>query len=229
MPRRLITLITHLIEPMTEYIDISLALSEQLPVWPSAERFRVYPDLRISDGSNANTSSVKFNLHTGTHVDAPWHFVPGGTTVDQLSLDDLIGPAQVRYLPEVRKITPEVLQALDLPCKTRRLLLRTDNSEQWADRTVEFNPDFVALTPEAAEWIVAFGIRLIGVDYLSVQCFHDSDDRTHQILLQKRIVIVEGLNLNDVQPGEYDLTCLPILIQGAEAAPARVLLRKRDE
>jgi arylformamidase len=211
---------------LAEYIDISLVLSERLPVWPTSERFQMYADGRISKGGNNNTSSVKFNLHTGTHVDAPWHFLDDGVTVDRLALADLIGVARIAHVPGARRITPGVLDGLNLPTDTRRLLLRTDNSLLWANHIEEFSTNFVALTPEAAEWVVARDIRLIGVDYLSVQCFHDPDDRTHQVLLKNRVVVVEGLNLCDVEPGEYNLICLPIRIHGAEAAPARVLLGK---
>jgi arylformamidase len=211
-----------------EYLDITLPFSDRLPVWPTVERFRLSPDLRIADGKNANSSSVKFNLHTGTHIDAPWHFLADGGTIDELVLADLLGPVVVAAIHKKRRITAQDLQSLALPEDMVRLLLKTDNSQFWADSYDTFQPDFTALTPDAAEWIVERGIRLIGVDYLSVQCFHDPDDSTHQILLKEKIVIVEGVDLHLVDPGHYDLICLPMLIAKAEAAPARVLLRKID-
>lgn len=211
---------------MPEYLDITLPLSDRLPVWPTAEPFLLSPDLRIADGGNANTSSAKFNLHSGTHIDAPWHFLADGGTIDELALSDLLGPGVVAAIHHKRHITARDLQLLNLPGNTQRLLIKTDNSQLWADGCDTFQPDFSALTPDAAKWVVEQGIRLIGVDYLSVQCFHDPDDSTHQILLEDKIVIVEGLDLHRVNPGHYDLICLPMLITKAEAAPARVLLRK---
>lgn len=211
---------------MPEYLDITLPLSDRLPVWPTVKPFRLSPDLRIADGGNENSSSVRFNLHTGTHIDAPWHFLADGGTIDDLALSDLIGPVVVAAIHRKRHITARDLQSLDLAKDTVRLLLKTDNSQLWADGYDTFEPNFTALTPDAAEWLVERGIRLIGVDYLSVQCFNDPDDSTHQILLEDKIVIVEGLDLHRVDPGRYDLICLPMLIEKAEAAPARVLLRK---
>jgi arylformamidase len=211
---------------MPEYLDITLPLSDRLPVWPTAEPFLLSPDLRIADGGNVNKSSARFDLHTGTHIDAPWHFLADGGTIDELALSDLLGPVVVAAVHHKRHITALDLQSLNLPENTVRLLLKTDNSQLWADGYDKFQPDFTALTPDAAEWVVERKIRLIGVDYLSVQCFHDPDDSTHQILLEEKIVIVEGVDLHRVDPGHYDLICLPMLIANAEAAPARVLLRK---
>jgi arylformamidase len=160
----------------------------------------------------------------GTHVDAPRHFLETGSTVEQLPLEVMVGPSFVAYLPEVEGITAGVLADLNLPFGTKRLLLRTRNSELWAAETTEFRKDYVALTDEAAQWLVAQGISLIGVDYLSVQRYGDGP-LTHQILLNAGIVILEGLNLADVEPGPYELICLPLKLVDAEGAPARVVLR----
>ncbi len=176
------------------------------------------------NGDKCNDSDLSCNLHTGTHVDAPLHFLADGADVTALALDTLIGPAVVAALPEVDVITADDLERLALPPHTRRLLLRTRNSESWSRGDREFHRDFVALTADAAHWVVARGIQLIGVDYLSVQRFHDGPE-THITLLQAGVVILEGLNLSQVVPGDYELICLPLKLAGAEGAPARTVLR----
>jgi arylformamidase len=160
-------------------------------------------------------------------VDAPLHFISGGDTVEAMSLDALIGPAVLAYLPQVAAVTAADLEALGLPANVERLLLRTPNSELWSTAGQDFQPNFVALTIDAAEWLVQRHIRLIGVDYLSVQRFGDGP-QVHQILLEAGAVIVEGLNLAGVQPGVYELMCLPLKLAGAEGAPARAVLRKAN-
>ena len=167
-------------------------------------------------------------MHTGTHVDAPWHFLENGSTVEQLPIDVLIGQAIVAYLPGVSAVTASDLADLVLPPSKKRLLLRTSNSELWAKGVPEFRKDYVALTADAARWVVDQGVRLIGVDYLSVQRYDDSSI-THQILLGANVIILEGLNLTDVQPGPYELVCLPLKLVGSDGAPARaVLVKGRD-
>jgi arylformamidase len=146
-----------------------------------------------------------------------------GVTVDELALDRLIGPAFVVDLPSVAAVTARDLNCLALPPETERLLIRTRNSALWAACVAEFDPDFVALTAGAAQWIVDRGIRLIGVDYLSVQRFGDPP-LTHEILLRAGVLIIEGLDLSAVQPGTHHLICLPLRILGAEGAPARAVL-----
>ena len=209
---------------MDEIIDISLPLRPSLPIWPDSVGFRLTPTMRLEADEEYNVSRLDCDLHVGTHVDAPWHCVENGTTVDRLPLDILIGPAVVACLPEVGAVTASGLAGLALPPDTERLLLRTRNSELWAAEVTEFREDYVALTVDAARWVVDQGIRLVGVDYLSVQRYDDSP-LTHQILLNADVIILEGLNLADVQPGAYELVCLPMLLVGAEGAPARAVLR----
>ncbi|UCF42343.1 MAG: cyclase family protein, partial [Planctomycetota bacterium] len=159
-----------------------------------------------------------------THVDAPRHFIESGSTVEQLPLKVMLGEAFVAYLPEATEITAGVLGGLNLPDGTERLLLRTRNSELWAEETTEFMKDYAALTDDGAQWVVERGIRLVGVDYLSVQCYGDGP-LTHQILLEAGVVILESLNLADVKAGWYELICLPLKLVDAEGAPARAVLR----
>jgi arylformamidase len=163
-------------------------------------------------------------VHSGTHVDAPAHFIENGASVEQLPLEALMGPVTVVELLEAEIITPELLEAQELAPETRRLLVKTKNSALWADPGHAFNPDFVALNSESARWIVNQGIDLVGIDYLSIQMFKDTEPLTHRILLEAGIVIVEGLDLRMVDPGDYQLFCLPIKLAGCEGAPARAVL-----
>ena len=197
-------------------------------MWPGNEGIRITQIKCMDKGDPFNISRLDCDLHTGTHVDAPLHFLQNGTTVEKLSLDVLIGPCHVAYLPDAADITAGNLTNLNLPSGIKRLLLRTRNSELWAAKTTEFRKDFVALTRDAAQWIVDKGIRLIGVDYLSVQRYRDNA-RTHQILLGADTIALEGLNLSGVKPGFYELICLPLKLVGAEGAPARAVLRQMPQ
>jgi arylformamidase len=182
----------------------------------------------MATGDKNNLSGLDCGLHTGTHVDAPWHFLEDGSTVEQLPLDAMIGEAFVAYVPDVDAIAADTLARLMLPKGTTRLLLHTRNSDLWKTGVKEFREDFVALTSDATKWLVDRGIRLIGVDYLSVSRYGDGP-QIHQILLRAGVIIVEGLNLSGVEPGKYELICLPLRLHGAEGAPARAVLKKLPE
>jgi arylformamidase len=211
-------------ENLLEILDISVSLNAGLPVWPGdpqivLERYRC-----ISEGNASNDSRIACSVHSGTHVDAPAHFIENGATIEQLPLDVLIGSATVVELLNDDIITPEILQALTLPGEIKRLLFKTKNSALWDDPAHQFNPDFVALSADAAAWLVKKGVRLVGVDYLSVQLFKDIKPLTHRILLEAGVIIVEGLNLQSVRQGSYQLICLPLKLAGSEGAPARAIL-----
>lgn len=210
---------------MEDIIDITVPLTTRMPMWPGSKGIRITPTMRMDKGAPYNVSRLDCNLHTGTHVDAPSHFLQNGTTVEQLSLDVLVGPSYVAHLPDAADITAGDLDGLNLPSDIERLLLRTRNSELWAAKITDFRKDFVALTYDAAQWIVDKGIKLIGVDYLSVQRYRD-DARTHQILLGADTIALEGLNLSGVKSGFYELICLPLRLLGAEASPVRAILRQ---
>lgn len=204
--------------------DISVPVSAGMPVWPGdpqvvLERYRT-----ISSGNFSNDSKLACSVHTGTHVDAPAHFIENGKTVENLSLNTLIGSAVVADLPEADIITPDMLDALALSSQTTRLLLKTRNSSLWADPQHHFHQDFVALSTQAAQWIIRKGIDLVGIDYLSIQLFKDAEPLTHRTLLDGGVIIVEGLNLQDVTPGIYQLICLPIKLSGSDGAPTRAVL-----
>ncbi len=207
-----------------KFWDISLPITPGLPVWPGDPPIKLERYRAISKGDSTNISRLSGGVHTGTHVDAPLHVIEGGLSVERLLLEVLIGQARVVELLDVPAITPEDLEALKIPSGTERLLLKTSNSALWAEPHHRFYPDFVALTPESARWLVQKGIRLVGIDYLSVQKFHDSEPLTHRLLLGAGVVILEGLNLQSVPPGSYQLICLPLLLVGSDGAPARAVL-----
>ncbi len=164
------------------------------------------------------------SVHTGTHIDAPLHFVEGGVATDEIPLEQLVGECLVVELTGRDCITPDDLQSLDIPAGTKKLIFKTDNSRLWADLAHSFYEDYCALTTEGAEWVRDFGIHLFGIDYLSVSLYKDPPETVHRILLGADMVLIEGLNLMGVPPGNYRLTCLPFKIANVEGAPARVIL-----
>jgi len=206
--------------------DISLPLSASLPVWPGDPRVCVTRTKSFEAGDGVNCSHLSCNVHSGTHVDAPFHSLPHGSTVEEMPLELMIGPAYVGLVPDAKAILPSDLERLNLPHDIQRLLLRTCNSLEWAGGRTEFTPDFAALTPAAAKWMVERGIRLLAVDYLSVQRFSDRTPATHVTLLEAGVVIVEGVDLHQVPEGSYQLVCLPLRLKAAEGAPARAVLIK---
>jgi arylformamidase len=208
-------------------IDISVPIHNDMPTWPTSIGVRVTQVEDRASGAEANVSRLDCDVHTGTHVDAPCHFVDGGEGVDSLDLDMLNGRCHVADVRGQEAVTREVLAEHSIPENARRLLLRTDNSRWWAEGNTTFQEDYVALTVEAAEWVVEQDIDLIGVDYLSVQRFTDGPV-THEVLLSNEVIIVEGLNLTGVDDGVYELTCLPLRIVGADGAPARAGLQMLD-
>lgn len=209
---------------MTAWIDISISIQSAMPIWPGDPAYQIKRFVRMEDGNDMNVSQISCSVHLGTHVDAPYHYVAGGKTIETLLLDTLIGPTVVAAIPDVAQITAADLAALNLSTDTTRLLLKTNNSTLWQQGTTQFAEDFVALSADAAQWLVDHNIKLIGVDYLSVQGYHDGP-ATHQILLGADVIIVEGLNLSAVAPGSYELFCLPIKLVGSDGAPARAVLR----
>ena len=205
--------------------DISLPISPSLPVWPGDPPLELELVESMDNGAHANVSRLAASVHVGTHVDAPHHFLNDHRTVEALPLNVLTGPCTVVEIPhEADHVTAEVLQRMALP-RVERLLFKSRNSARWAHET-EFFPDFLAISEDGARFLVDRGVRLVGVDYLSVAPYQQSVP-THTILLRAGVVIVEGLNLTDVLPGDYDLYCLPLKLVGADGAPARAILVER--
>jgi arylformamidase len=207
--------------------DISLTLSPDLPIWPGDAPFELEQVESIQDGADANVSRLSTSVHIGTHVDAPHHFLNDGRTIEQLPLDVLTGPCYVTQLPDgVEAINAAALDGISLPTDATRILFGTSNSRFWSRGEREFQEDFVAVAEDGARWLVERGVRLVGVDYLSVAPFRDSVP-THTVLLQAGVVVVEGLDLSAVPRGFYDLYCLPLKLLGADGAPARAILIQR--
>lgn len=208
---------------MTIY-DISLTISPFLPTWPGDPGLVLEQFESMDRGAHANVTSISTSLHLGTHVDAPHHFLNDGRTVESLPLDVLIGPCYVTQLPDgIDAITAEVLDRTEITSAMKRILFGTSNSHLWARGETTFQEQFVAITEDGAEWLVERGVRLVGVDYLSVAPFGESEP-THKVLLRAGVVVVEGLNLANVVRGFYELYCLPLKIAGADGALARAIL-----
>jgi len=204
--------------------DISLPLRHGGVVYPGNPELRITPHQAISAGAGANVSRLDFGSHTGTHVDAPKHFFDEGAGVDTLALDVLMGTARLLVLSDaVTSIGMAELEPHELDGVTR-LLIRTRNSAWLAGGGSQFHSDYTYLAPDGAEYLVALGVKLVGVDYLSIEQFHSGHHRTHRTLLERGVVIVEGLVLSDVPAGEYELRCLPLRLEGLDGAPARAVL-----
>ncbi|HET7807179.1 MAG TPA: cyclase family protein [Gaiellaceae bacterium] len=196
-------------------IDISVPLREGMVTYPGDPVVRLERAASIADGDAVNLTRLDFGLHSGTHVDAPVHFIDDGTGVDEIPLDALVGPCHVVEVPDL-----SASSAAAAPEGAERVLFKTPNSELWSRD--EFSEDFAMLDGAAATLLVERGVRLVGVDYLSV-----GDEAAHRALLGAGVVPVEGLDLRGVEPGRYELVCLPIHIVGADGAPARAILVER--
>jgi len=209
---------------MKKIYDISLPILESLPVWPGdplpvIERFS-----KMEEGEAANVSRVELCVHFGTHVDAPYHFVEDGCTVDKLPLDALLGLAQVCEIPQdCNLITANVLKDAGIAEGVRRVLFKTRNSQHWVNGDTAFDQKFVALSENGAQYLVETGMLLVGIDYLSIAPFSEPVP-THKVLLENGVIVVESIDLSAVPAGLYELVCLPLRISGADGAPARVLL-----
>ena len=204
--------------------DITNPIRAGMPIYEGDPGVEIAPWSALAKGDSANVSYLHLGAHTGTHVDAPAHFIEGAGRIDALSLDVLIGPARVvRVADDVTAIDTDFISGANL-IGVERVLFHTRNSSFWSEG---FRKDFTHLLPEAAELLVEMGVKLVGIDYLSIEKFHSGHHHTHLALLSRGVVIVEGLNLSDVPCGDYELLCLPLKIgEGAgDSAPARVVLR----
>lgn len=210
---------------MAVHVDVSVPLVPgQVPIYPGDRELTIRRDARLADGDPANLSSVDCTLHCGTHVDAPVHFLDGLPGIEDVALGTLIGPCWVADATGVSgHVSAAALRDVDIPDEATRLLLRTTNSLLWETST--FTEDFVALTPDAAEELVRRGVRLVGIDYLSIAPYDDPAP-THETLLRGGVTILETLDLRGVEPGWWTLSCLPLRIPGADGAPARAVLSR---
>ncbi|MCP4361170.1 MAG: cyclase family protein [Chloroflexi bacterium] len=203
--------------------DLTLPISPNLIVWPGDPPVTIKRELDMDKGDICTLSAVAMSAHTGTHLDAPAHFIPDGRGVETLDLQVLVGTAVVVETLNATQITAEVLDSLSIPPGTKRLLIKTSNSARWAAGETDFYEEYVAVTTVGAQWLVDHGIKLVGVDYLSVAPFTALVE-CHQILLGAGVIPVEGLNLHHISPGTYQFICLPLLIPGSDGAPCRAIL-----
>ncbi|HET7632623.1 MAG TPA: cyclase family protein [Gemmatimonadaceae bacterium] len=207
---------------MRHIYDISVPVQSGGVVYPGNPPIQFSLASAVAKGATSNVSLLSMGSHTGTHVDAPRHFFDDGASVDTLPLDVLMGPAQLIAMdPGLMAVSAEQLQAHDLTHVTR-LLIRTRNSG--FIRETEFHRDFTYLAPDGAQYLVDHGVKLVGVDYLSVEQFRSGHHRTHRTLLEHGVVIVEGLDLGEPPPGTYEFRCLPLRLTGLDGAPARAVL-----
>lgn len=202
--------------------DVTVPLSKELVVYPGDPHVKIIRRTKVNeDAAKYNLSRYSFSSHAGTHVDPPFHLIESGITVDKLPLELLMGRARVVEVTAAR-IDEAVLEEFDFTIDAR-VLFKTRNSYLWSQKT--FVKDYVYMTPGAARSLVKDGIKVVGIDYLSVDKF-DAEPKTHTALLSAGTIIIEGLDLREVEPGDYELTCLPLKVKDGDGAPARVVLRQ---
>src|SRR5262245_48519321 len=205
-------------EVTTDWIDVSVPIYDGMVHWPDDPSIQLKAITHVDRGDIATVSSLEMGTHTGTHIDGPIHFIPGGAGVDTLPLENLIGPARIIEIEHASAVTHGELRNHNIG-HSERLLFKTLNSQRcW--NSSEFVSNFIALADDAATYLAELKTLAIGIDYLSI-----GSPEAHRTLLGAGVVLIEGLNLSDVKPGEYELLCLPLRIAGGDGAPARVLLR----
>lgn len=207
----------------SDLIDISIPLTDGMIHWPGDPPASFKRVATIGQNSPCNLTAANLGVHTGTHMDAPRHFISQGKTIDELPFDAVIGRAKVIACAGDERVLVSDLEPHDIKAGDR-ILFRTKNSDkQWW--TLPFDESYVAISHEAARYLAERHVKTVGIDYLSIGKFGDEGVGLHHILLGAGIWAIEGLNLCEIQPGDYDMICLPLKIVGADGAPARVLLR----
>lgn len=210
-----------------KFIDITLPISQEIPVWPGDPEIQISWLARIENGDEANITQINFCTHTGTHIDAPLHFIEGGDSVDLLDISVLIGNVDVIEIPEnISTIDDDFLLKFGDEV-SERVIFKTRNSNVLDRSDKEFNEDYVAIDASGAQWLVEHQVRLVGIDYLSIATYRDTV-LPHKILLNAGVIVVENLYLKEVDPGKYRLICLPLKLVGREGAPARAILQVLD-
>ena len=211
----------------SNWIDVTVPLKEGMAIWPGDVTIKIERRRSMERGDAANNSAISLGVHTGTHMDAPKHFIKDGRSIDKLPFETSVGPARVIEIKDKISIKPEELKQHNIK-KGERILFKTVNSPRcW--QTDDFVNDFVYITRDAAQFLVDAGVILVGVDYLSVGSPLDPEKAlrpdTHQILLGAGLYLIEGLNLTAVKAGNYNLICLPLKLMGAEGSPVRAILQ----
>ncbi len=211
--------------------DITVPVSSDMLIWPGDPLVEISQVSAIAQGAESNVSQIRMSVHAGTHIDAPKHFLDDGKTIDQIALQKLIGPVFVMAIgDEIPVITKETLEqhpVFTALKKVRKVLFKTGNSAFWPDGSNEFHQDYVGLDHTAAQLLADLGMELVGVDYLSIAPYNETE-APHKILLEKEVVLLEGIDLSKVPEGYYDMYCLPLLLNGSEGAPARVILKSES-
>jgi arylformamidase len=207
--------------------DISLPISPNMAVWPGDPSVEIQQLSSIDNGEEANVSQIRMSVHTGTHIDAPKHFLQEAGSIDKLPIEKLMGEALVLLIDDkVDVIDEKTLKNhpnVDDLVNCRKVLFKTRNSQYWDENRTRFNENYVGLNKSAAAFLAELNLDLIGVDYLSIAAYTDSE-APHKILLGKKIILLEGINLHNVLPGTYNLICLPLPIVDSDGAPARAIL-----
>ena len=216
----------------SKYYDITVPISQDMLIWPGDPKVTLRQVSSISKGADSNITQLRMSVHTGTHIDAPKHFLDDGNTIDRISLEQLIGPAFVMVLgEEVTLITEETItqhKDFDILSDLKKVLFRTRNSKFWHNDSKTFREDYVGLDHSAAQLLADLKLELVGVDYLSIATFNETEE-PHKILLEQGVVLLEGIDLTGVPQGSYELFCLPLLLQGCEGSPARVILKSETD
>jgi arylformamidase len=209
---------------VNDWIDISVPVRNGMVHWPGDPPFHIERATDKDKGDVATVSRMSLGVHTGTHMDAPLHFIRNARSIDTMPLDATVGPARVISIHDAKSIKREELLGHSI-APGERLLFKTANStNSWASD--QFDENFVFISKDAAQYLAEIGVRTVGVDYLSVGGFREDGPETHEALLGAGIWIIEGLNLTGIEPGEYELVCLPLKLMGAEGSPARAILRR---
>lgn len=208
---------------LPKLLDVTVPLKQGLPAFPGNPDFELQPLKRIADGGSSNVSRLVLGTHTGTHVDAPKHFFDAGGGVETLALNLLIGRARVIDISKRGPITAEDLVAAGLR-EDLRVLFKTPNSALWNSDV--FHEDYAHLTEAGARHLVEQGVKVVGIDYLSIEQFKKAGAPAHRMLLSNDVIIIEGLNLSEADAGMYEMYCLPLPVTGGDGAPARVVLKR---
>ena len=204
-------------------LDVSVPLTAGMPAFPGNPEFELQPVKRIAEGGSSNVSRLVMGTHTGTHVDAPRHFIDDGNAVEALPLNLLLGRVRVIEITHRGGISADDLAAAGLR-EDLRVLLKTPNSALWNSHT--FHDDYAHVSETGARYLVDQGVKVVGIDYLSIEQFRKPGAPAHRMLLSNGVIIIEGLNLAEAEPGMYEMYCLPLPVTGGDGAPARVVLKR---
>jgi arylformamidase len=212
-----------------EIYDISIPITSSMIVWPGDPQVTIRQLSAIQQGEESNVTQIRMSVHTGSHIDAPKHFIDSGNTIEEIPLQKLIGDALVIEIDEkIDVISAEVLKSLlnfDGIKDIRKILFHTRNSAFWHQTSRTFQEDFVGIDSSGAEFLANFDLDLVGLDYLSIAPFHDIS-KPHKTLLSKEVILLEGIDLTAVPGGIYHLCCLPLKLIGIEGAPVRAILTR---